>query len=64
MDPPTESKEASEIYTVYEDAEEDPDISLQYKIESFRKYENGLTDPAPPIPNFVGKGKGIEAANY
>jgi hypothetical protein len=44
MDPPTESKEVSEIYTVYEDVEEDPDISLQYKIESFRKYENGLAD--------------------
>lgn len=64
MDPPTESKEASEIYTVYEDVEEDPDISLQYKIESFRKYENGLADPAAPIQNFVGKGKGTEAANY
>ena len=41
MDSPSEQKE---IYTVYEDVEEDPDISLQYKIESFRKYENGLSD--------------------
>jgi hypothetical protein len=64
MDSPTESKEASEIYTVYEDVEEDPDISLQYKIESFRKYENGLADSGAPIPNIVGKGEGTEATNY
>jgi hypothetical protein len=63
MDAPTESKEASEIYTVYEDVEEDPDISLQYKIESFRKYENGLADSGPTISNVVGKREGAEAAN-
>jgi hypothetical protein len=51
------------IRTVYEDVEEDPDISLQYKIECFRKYENGLVDSDAPVPNFVGKGEGTQAAN-
>lgn len=44
MDPSVEATVEPEIYTVYEDVEEDPDISLQYKIESFCKYENGLSE--------------------
>jgi hypothetical protein len=51
------------IFTVYEDVEEDPDISLQYKIECFRKYENGLADSGAQLPSTVGKGEETEAGN-